>query len=215
LIERVPTIRWLKTREADFDFLSFAEADRLIATADPEWRAMIIVALRCGLRIGELRALRWRDLELGPVNPALHVRQAMAREVLGTPKSEAGRRTVPLCRSAAAALRAHLRHLHSEIVFAQPDTGEILTEAMTRTPLRRAQKAAGLRHLGWHVLRHTFASHLVMRGAKLEAVKELMGHSTIDQTMRYVHLSPQFRQDTIALLDSNIPERQTGGVDGI
>lgn len=50
--------------------------------------------------------------------------------------------------------------------------------------LERNRKRAGLRHIGWHVTRHSFASHLAMCGAPLEAIQELMGHTTIQMTMR-------------------------------
>jgi Phage integrase family len=71
----------------------------------------------------------------------------------------------------------------------------------TKAPLAHALKRAGLRHIGWHALRHTFASHLVMRGAPIKAVQELLGHSTIEMTMRYSHLSPDARRDAVRLLD--------------
>jgi hypothetical protein len=50
----------------------------------------------------------------------------------------------------------------------------------------------GLREVSWHVLRHTFASHLVMRGAAMKVVQELLGHATIEMTMRY---APQSREN--------------------
>jgi site-specific recombinase XerD len=61
-------------------------------------------------------------------------------------------------------------------------------------------KRAGLRRIGWHALRHTFASHLVMRGVPLKAVQELMGHATIEMTMRYAHLSPDVRRSAVQML---------------
>lgn len=67
-----------------------------------------------------------------------------------------------------------------------------------------AKRRAFLDQFGWHVLRHTFASHLLMRGAPLKAVQELLGHATIDMTMRYAHLSPAAMNEAISLLDGTI-----------
>jgi integrase len=68
-------------------------------------------------------------------------------------------------------------------------------------PLWSACRKAGLQRIGWHALRHTFASHLVMRRAPLKAGQELLGRSTIEMTMRYSHLSPDVRKDAVRLLD--------------
>ncbi len=61
---------------------------------------------------------------------------------------------------------------------------------------------AGLaKRITWHGLRHSFASHLVMRGASLKAVQELLGHESIEMTLRYAHLTPDVRRSTVRLLD--------------
>jgi integrase len=195
-IEAVPTVKWLKAPKPDFDFLEFVEADRLVNAADSEWRVMILTAIRTGLRQGELLALRWQDLDL--VAGRLMVRRSKWRGFVGTPKS--GRvREVPLSDQLLVALKGH-RHLKGELVFCGPK-GEMLRKEQCKCPLRRACRKAGLREVGWHVLRHTFASHLVMRGAPLKAVQELLGHSTIEMTMRYAHVSPDVRRDAVRLLD--------------
>jgi site-specific recombinase XerD len=64
---------------------------------------------------------------------------------------------------------------------------------------------AGLPRIGWHVLRHTFASHLAMRGVPLKAVQELLGHATIEMTMRYAHLAPAIKREAVAQLDRPAP----------
>jgi site-specific recombinase XerD len=114
-------------------------------------------------------------------------------------------RAIPLSPETVQLLKRH-RHLRGELVFCARD-GRMLVKTECKHPLWRACKRAGLRRIGWHVLRHTFASHLVMRGAVIKAVQELLGHSSITTTMRYAHLSPDARRAAIELLD----QRHTDG----
>lgn len=195
ILDGVPPVRWLRAPRPDYDYLTYAEADGLLAATEPAYLAAVALGLRCGLRVGEILGLRWLDVDLD--GRRIHVRQAVALGVVGTPKS--GRdRVVPLCREAAEALERHARS--GPRVLCWPD-GSTRTRGELKWPLWRACRAAGLRRIGWHVLRHTFASHLVMRGAPLAAVQQLMGHSTIEMTMRYAHLSDDARREAVALLD--------------
>jgi integrase len=204
LIESVPEVEWLRTERPDFDFLDFEEADRLLGAATGEWRTTILVALRTGMRQGELRALRWQDIDL--VAGRIFVRQNVVRGHVGSPKSGKPRE-IALGEDVRAAQAAHkLAHYRGALVFTDRH-GHMLTEGEMKHPLWRASRAAGLRRLGWHVLRHTFASHLVMRGAPLKAVQDLLGHSTIQMTMRYAHLSADVARDAVRLLDKIAPPK--------
>ena len=202
LIAAIPEVEWLPVPEQAFDFLDFAEADRLLAAAlpRPEWHAMILTGLKSGLRHGELLGLRWDDVDLAAGR--LHVRHAIVRKRATNTKSKR-MRTIPLGDDLKAALRSH-RHLRGLYVFCDED-GKPWDVPKCRWELERACKRSGLRLIGWHVLRHTFASHLVMRGAPLKAVQELMGHATIQMTMRYAHLSPHVTHDAVRLLDAGHP----------
>lgn len=97
-------------------------------------------------------------------------------------------RKIPLTSRATRALKA-VRHLKGKLVFCWED-GSRWTNSTLRAGLKRQQKRAGLRITGWHVLRHSFCSHLAMRGAPAVAMKELAGHASIAVTNRYMHLSP-------------------------
>jgi len=201
-IPQAPRVRLFgKIAKPSFDFLSFDEAERLLAAAEPEWRPVLLVAVKAGLRQGELIGLQWADLDL--TQGLLHVRRTIWRGVEGTPKG--GReRTVELPASVVAALKAH-RHLRGRFVFCQED-GQPLTAGMMKAPLRRSLQAVGITReqgqIGWHDLRHTYGSHLAMKGVPLKVVQELMGHATIQMTERYAHLSPETRRQAVAVLDA-------------
>ena len=211
LVSAPPRVAWLKVPKPGFRFLDFDEAERLVAAAEGDalGHAMIVVALNTGLRLGELLALTWDvvDTKRG----RLLVRAAVARGVVGTPKS--GRdREIPLNDTVIAVLK-QFKHLRGPLVFCTDD-GRMLTKNEAKAPLRRAQRKAGIVALGWHALRHTFASHLVMRGVPLKAVQELLGHATIEMTMRYAHLSPTVTRDAVRTLDradNGVPFGYTAG----
>lgn len=148
------------------------------------------IAAYAGLRLGELLALRWRNVDFS--GSALTVEAALSDGIESTPKSGSVRR-VPLAAQAADALR----RLAQRKDFLAPDDlvicnayGRHINGSALRRRYKAARDAAGLRPLRWHDLRHTFGSLLVAGGVDLVTVKDAMGHSEITTTQRYLHARP-------------------------
>ena len=166
---------------------------------------MILLAARTGMRIGELVALRWRNVHFR--HSVIHVCEAITRGVMGLSKSGKARE-VPMSKAVIAALEAQ-RHDRGEYVFCTLEGGYVSQDRCEK-PLTEACERAELRRITWHILRHTFASHLAMRGVPLRAIQELLGHASIEQTMRYAHLAPSAKKHAIDLLDEPPPPFATG-----
>jgi integrase len=199
-IDRVPcAIALLPVPRASMAFYDFDDYERLVATAsalDPVAHLIALLGGEAGLRCGEMIALEWRDVDLG--KRQLCVERSDWNGQVTTPKG--GRlRYVPLTVRLAAALRAH-RHLRAANVLCQ-DNGQPLTRQMVQYRVLCASRRAGLSQRGVHILRHTFCSHLAMRGAPPRAIQELAGHRELGMTMRYTHLSPAALDSAIRLLD--------------
>lgn len=199
LIATVPEISRVKMPLPDWDFLTFEESERLIAHAKGTWCTMILVALRTGLRRGELLGLRWEDVDLD--RGRIRVVENYVRGQFKAPKSGKPRE-VPLSGEARAALAQHRERWGAvgKRVFCDAQ-GKPYTQGVMASQLERACRLAGLRVIGWHVLRHSFASALVMRGVAIRAVQDLLGHASIVITQRYAHLAPHVSQDAVCLLD--------------
>jgi integrase len=107
-------------------------------------------------------------------------------------------RYVPLTKRLAAALQA-ARHLRGPRVLCDAE-GKPLTQKVVQVMMRRVARRANVKP-GLHILRHTFCSHLAMRGAPARAIQELAGHQDLSTTQRYMHLSPAALDAAIRLLD--------------
>lgn len=201
-VERMPTIKWPRLPQPHPRFYTFEQGAALVeaSKAEPFWHSMILVALRCGLRIGELQALEWRHIDLRA--KTINVEQTFSQKVLKPPKN--GRpRTVPLPPSVLEALSRHPRRLGSPWVWPSED-GDALKQNEVKHPMWRALKLAQLPADQWHICRHTYCSHLVMKGVHLVAVMQLAGHSSFSVTLRYAHLAPSIHADAVAKLDEPI-----------
>jgi integrase len=188
-------------RRPEFAVLSPTEVQAVArATTTEQDAALILVAAFTGLRLGELRALRWRDVDFA--NRLVHVRRShygKASAVEGPPKSGLAR-SVPLIDQAARALDGLSRRERftspADRVFCDP-AGETLNDGAIRGALYDALKAAHVdrdRGTGqlfrFHDLRHTFGT-LAVQAFPLSDVKAYMGHADIATTMLYVHHQPQ------------------------
>ena len=154
------------------------------------------VALGTGLRLGELRALRWRDVDRD--RRVIRVERAYSRREIKRPKSDAGVRAVPLFASVDDALRSVAarafergRYAPDELVFANVRGTSLHESNFNRRVWRPALEHAGLAHHGYrfHDLRHTCVSRLVAAGADVKLVQAVAGHASPLITLkRYSHL---------------------------
>ncbi|MBP6944611.1 site-specific integrase [Patescibacteria group bacterium] len=194
-LERVPKVQLLKTTPPRFRHLGEVEVQAILAASTtPMQRTMLLIAARTGLRFSELRALEWGDIDFGL--KLLTVRRCAVLKDIGTPKN--GRiRHISLTVDALAALESI--RAGSGLVFTF--RGKMCVHWTSLSHLQLACKKAGIDPIGWHTLRHTFASQLVNRGATLQAVQILLGHSTVNMTQRYAHMAPETMRETIKLLE--------------
>jgi integrase len=160
------------------------------AAASEHDGALFLTAAFTGLRMGELLALRWRDVDL--TSATIRVRASYYLGQLTTPKS--GKvRAVPLAPDVAAALAQLGRREHwlgdDDLVFVG-ETGGYLDGSALRRRYKAAIAGAGLRPLRFHDLRHTFGTRMIAK-ADIRRVQEWMGHADIQTTMRYLHYAPR------------------------
>ena len=178
-------------RSGDFRVLSPSEVALLAANAaNDQDAALFEIAAFTGLRLGELRGLRWSDIDW--MRRLVHVRRSYTRHEVGPTKS--GKvRSVPLVDQAARALDGLSRRERStgedDLVFVN-EVGEAIEESAMRRRFYGALKRAGLDHIRFHDLRHTFGT-IAVQAFPLTDVKAFMGHADISTTMVYVHHVPQ------------------------
>ena len=211
---RLGRFNQVKAEGRKVEFLTHEEAERFLTAAKehcPDRHPLFLTALRAGLRLGELLALEWDDIQFGDSaedkNRYILVRHNIVRGEDTTPKSKKSRRvdlSKDLRRDLLAFRDEHLLQVMERGEFdehGQPKVCKLVFPSETGGPLDSRNlyhrgflpclQAANLRRVTFHALRHTFASLLIQKGASLAYVKEQMGHSSIQITVdTYGHLIP-------------------------
>ena len=150
---------------------------------------MVELVLNSGLRKSELLHLKWSDIDLK--NRLLFIWDTKNKES----------RSIPLNDNAVKVIIRIPRNLKSEYLFPSP-VNQLKPWVDFRKDWKKALRKAGIEDFTFHDLRHTFASHLVMAGVDLKTVQELLGHKSIEMTLRYAHLSSSHKKygvDTLCM----------------
>lgn len=199
LVNATPRIRPLRVPPQNARYLSMDEARLLVAACNDGsvWSDMVFCAVRTGMRRGELLGLNWSNVDFAA--RTINVVQNMVNGNLGAPKNNR-RRFVPMTPDLVERLQRRARR--SGFVFG--DGNEPPKPELARAGLERAVARAGIRHIGWHALRHTFATQLVGANVPIRHVQELLGHSDIKMTMRYSHVAPESLFEAIRLLPQHL-----------
>lgn len=208
----------LKVPENEMTFYDAGELARLLEHAKfvhDRVELVVLLGADAGLRAGEMIALEWGDVDL--VAGILTIRRKEWRGVVGTTKSKKPRK-VEITSRLARALKA-FKHLRGPRVFYRDtaplpgrhtDDGKKLRGVSLK--IIENWIAAALRLAGFskdaavHALRHTFGTRLAARGASAMQIKELMGHSSLKATEKYLHFSPGARGGAMRLLEEGQPE---------
>lgn len=178
--------RWKRLPKA----LTAEEVERLLRSLTPETpdslcdQAMLELAYASGLRLAELRDLRLEQLHL----------EAGFVNVIGKGNKE---RVVPVGRTAVAAIQRYLDAGRPKLVTPRSPASVFLTKRGTPFASvtlwwrikRRARLAGVERNITPHMLRHSFATHLLERGADLRVIQEMLGHASISTTEVYTHVA--------------------------
>ena len=184
--------------------LSLRDIEVLAEATDQRYRTLVLLAIFCSLRWGELAALRRSDIDL-EARTVRVTRQvttlSSGRQVIGPPKSAAGNRVVILPDVIIPVLQLHLRWLaepgEDGLLFTSPEGKPLRYDNFRNRIWYPALRAAGLPRIHFHDLRHTGNQLAADAGASLRELMDRMGHSTARAAMIYLHGSDE-RQRAIA-----------------
>jgi integrase len=185
----VRLVRFLAEDNLKCETLSPDEEAALLLAAPPYLKDMVTFAVNTGLRRSDVFNLRWEDVDIEKASATIIV------------KKNRKPHTVFLNPDALAVIKR--QRTDTKYVFTNPMTGEQIKSV--RGGLAAAVKRAGLKKITFHMFRHTVATRLLQNGADIVTVKEIMGHSNINTTLRYAHTNAERQRREMEKLASNTP----------
>ena len=187
VIASAPRVGMFKIDRPEIEFWEYEEYTRILEVAakrSASWLVAVSLCGEAGLRVGEMKALRWENVDL--VARTITVSEQTRRGITGTPKG-GRRRVVPINATLLAALKA-LDVVRIGFVARNLD-GSAMRDEQATYAIWRICNDAGLMQRGWHSLRHSFGTHAALFGVNPWRLQAWLGHGRIDETMLYVHVA--------------------------
>ena len=188
VIDKAPRIGMFKVERPEIVAWDFEQYARLLAAAKAEgdeWYAALCLAGEAGLRVGEVKALRWRE-DVDMIARTITVNQQTRNKQTTTPKGRT-RRTIPMTSRLHDALK-RMSVIREGLVIRNVD-GSAKTDDQADKAIGRICRRAGLPVRLFHTLRHTFGTHSALFGVNPWRLQAWLGHKRIDETMLYVHVA--------------------------
>ena len=204
-----------RREHTEMDFLTPAEIHAFLGALDREWYALFFTAIFTGMRLGELLALQWSDIDWR--SGTIRVRRSVWHGQFQEPKTRYAVRTIGMSPRLANVLMDHkitAPWSRYDLVFCTAD-GLFIDQANLRHRVfEPTLRVAGLRKMRIHDLRHTFASLLINQGENLKYVQHQLGHASITTTVdRYGHLMPDAHVGASQRLDATVFRHRPEPVD--
>lgn len=171
----------------------------------------ILLALTTGIRIGELCALRWAEIniESGTISirktlQRIYMKngsQGVSRVIISTPKSEKSIRIIPISKKMLQILRKYQKDKETYFLTGLED--KYLEPRVYREYYNRLMSKHGMHYVTFHGLRHTFATRCIEAGCDYKTLSEILGHADVGTTMRlYIHSDMNKKRDYIEKMQS-------------
>lgn len=209
------TTNFKKTTIPKVESLTTAEANKIerdIVDNKRYYSYGVVLCLYSGLRVGELLALKWKDVDLK--NKVISVKTTSCDisfenkmyHIEDVPKSASSLREIPLTCEITALLKELQRYQkgNSEYVVSRPNGKQIYIRAY-QDSFERLLKRLKIRHYGFHSLRHTFATRCYKLGMDIKTLSELLGHSSPAVTLKiYVHTDMELKRNALNMVAKKI-----------
>ena len=200
----------------EMDFLTPEEIRLLLDAAEqvcPERYSLFLTAVMTGMRRGELLAMKWQNLDWK--RRQYFVKESYYRGHFQEPKSEKSRRAINLAPIVFNTLERiclkqkanglHEDDAYRDLIFCHADGRPLDPDHLGKKEFHRVLKAAGMRHIRFHDLRHTYVALLIAQGEYPKYIQHQLGHASIQVTLdRYGHLMPEVNEQAASRLETQV-----------
>ncbi|MCO5142051.1 MAG: site-specific integrase, partial [Oligoflexia bacterium] len=187
----------------EFRYWSKSEITQFLnANRRDSYLPLWITALNTGMRRGELCGLKWDRVDFSIRR--ITITRNLGRFGLKDNTKSKKKRVIPMNKEVVKIMASLIREQISEFVFHEKQ-GEPINVAHLDRKFKAAQKRAGFPNtIRFHDLRHTFASHFMMNGGNIYDLQKILGHSSLEMTQRYAHISPEHLDDAINIVSFGV-----------